>query len=79
MDAPALLGLVQQAQTAPAVFKIGKVSASYSSGRPALRFDGESSDTVAVYPYLNTYTPAANDRVLVAIVGSLGVVLGRIT
>jgi hypothetical protein len=60
-------------------FLIGTIPASYSSGRPTITFDGESTASTRTYPYLNTYTPTAEDRVLIAVVGHSGVVLGKIT
>ena len=59
-------------------FKIGSIASSYTSGRPAVKFDGESTASTRTYPYLSSYTPQANDRVLVAIVGHSGVVVGKI-
>jgi hypothetical protein len=60
-------------------FLIGTIPASYSSGRPKIMFDGEAAASIRTYPYLSSYTPTAADRVLVAVVGHSGVVLGKIT
>jgi len=60
------------------VFRIGTIPASYTAGRPQVQFDGESSPSTKTYPYLSSYTPAAGDRVLIALVGNSGVVLGKI-
>ncbi|MCL6454377.1 MAG: hypothetical protein K6T78_12265 [Alicyclobacillus sp.] len=60
-------------------FRIATIPSSYSgSGRPTLQFDGETSPTVRTYPYLSSYTPAAGDRVLVALVNHGGCILGKI-
>ena len=60
-------------------FLIGTIPASYATGRPTIIFDGESVASVRTYPYLSSYTPTAEDRVLIAVVGRSGVVLGKIT
>lgn len=44
--------------------KFAKIDSIYASGRPKLIFDGESVATIKTYPYLSSYTPAANDRVM---------------
>jgi hypothetical protein len=64
----------------PSRFVLGTIDSAYSgSGRPKVVLDG---DTVPAgpYPYLSSYTPAANDRVLMARVGVSGkfVILGKV-
>ncbi|MGM0882586.1 MAG: hypothetical protein ACQEXQ_16285 [Bacillota bacterium] len=78
MDPAAFIKIFQGVGPQPASFMIGTIPASYTTGRPTLTFDGESTATVRTYPYLSSYTPAANDRVLIAIVGHSGVVIGKI-
>lgn len=56
------------------LIRFAKVDPNYTSGRPSLIFDGESTPTVKKYPYLGGYTPVANDRVQV--IG--GVIQGNI-
>lgn len=63
----------------PPVFKLGAIPAAYGAGRPTVTFDGESTTGTRTYPYLSSYAPAANDRVLLAVVGSGYVVLGKVT
>lgn len=41
------------------------IDPNYSSGLPKVVFDGESTTTVKTYAYLSSYTPAANDRVMI--------------
>ena len=53
--------------------QLGKVDPNYVSGRPSVIFDGETSLSKP-YPYLSSYAPQANDRVLVV----KGVVVGKI-
>lgn len=60
-------------------FKIGTIASSYSSGNPRIRFDGESTTSIKGYPYLDTYRPTPNDRVLLAKVGATYVILGPLT
>lgn len=59
-------------------FRLGAIPGDYVSGRPSVQFDGESSASTKTYPYLSSYTPAANDRVLLSRVGNGWVVLGMI-
>lgn len=56
------------------IVQFARVDPNYTSGRPRLIFDGESEVSGKAYPYLSSYTPAANDRVMVV----KGVVIGRI-
>lgn len=59
-------------------FRLGSIPSTYTSGRPTVKFDGESAASTRTYPYLSSYTPAANDRVLVAMVGHGAVIIGKI-
>jgi hypothetical protein len=56
------------------VIRFATVDPDYSSGRPKLIFDGETVVSGKAYPYLESYTPQANDRVMVV----KGVVVGKI-
>jgi len=62
----------------PSMYKLDKISASYTSGRPSVIFDGESVDTVKKYPYISSYTPVADDRVLLLKVSGSYVIIGNI-
>lgn len=41
------------------------IDPAYTSGRPKLIKDGETTVQGKPYPYLSSYTPAANDRVFI--------------
>ncbi|WP_031405254.1 hypothetical protein [Geobacillus vulcani] len=56
------------------IIQFARVDPNYSGGRPRLIFDGESTVSGKAYPYLASYTPAANDRVMLV----KGVVVGKI-
>lgn len=58
--------------------KLGVVSSTYVSGRPKVLIDGEMTDSVKAYPYLASYTPAANDKVALVKFGSTWVVIGKV-
>ena len=77
LKAEEFLGLVQP-KAAQIVFKLGTIPSDYVSGRPTILFDGEGTISTRTYPYLDSYTPTGNDRVLVAMVGHSGVVLGDV-
>lgn len=47
-----------------AVVSYAKIDPAYTTGKPKLIFDGETTVTVKHYPYISTYTPKANDRVM---------------
>ncbi|AGE60793.1 hypothetical protein LEO2_30 [Bacillus phage Leo2] len=59
-------------------YKIGRIPDNYSSGEPAIIFDGESSPSGKTYKRLGSYNPVAGDRVLLARVANTYVVLGSI-
>lgn len=65
-----------KAGTSP--FRLGTIPADYVSGRPRVQFDGESEASIRTFPYAASYTPTANHRVLVAMVGHSGVVICRV-
>jgi len=55
--------------------ELGKIDPAYSSGKPSIVFDGENQASVKQYPYLSSYFPNANDRIMVVrgvVVGDLG-------
>lgn len=54
--------------------RFATIAVDYTSGRPRLVFDGESTPTGKAYPYMSSYTPKAGDRVMVV----HGVVFGAI-
>ena len=72
------LGLVQGTGKTQSSFRLGTIPATYTAGRPTVKFDGESVASARTYPYASSYTPAANDRVLVAMVGHGGVILCKV-
>lgn len=72
------LRTVRGDKTAVVVFRLGTVDPAYASGRPKITFDGEDSLSTKLFPYLSSYTPAANDRVLIAVLGFGSVVVGKI-
>jgi hypothetical protein len=49
------------------------------TGRPKVQFDGETAASGRRYPYLSSYTPTLNDRVMLLRGGSgAWVVIGKI-
>lgn len=59
------------------IFKLATVT-SVSNEFPFIKFDGESSASSKKYSLLASYTPAINDRVLLAAVSGTYVILGKI-
>jgi hypothetical protein len=58
--------------------KLGTIPATYTTGKPTVQFDGESSASTKQYPYLASYTPTAGDRVLLLRVGTGWVIAGKV-
>lgn len=56
------------------IIQFARVDPNYTTGRPRLFFDGESAVSGKAYPYLSSYTPQANDRVMLV----KGVIVGKI-
>ncbi|AXM88454.1 hypothetical protein B379_04160 [Anoxybacillus ayderensis G10] len=56
------------------IIQFARVDPNYTSGRPRLIFDGETAVSGKAYPYLSSYTPKANDRVMLV----KGVIVGDI-
>lgn len=54
--------------------RYAKIDPNYTSGRPSLVFDGETIASSKHYPYLSSYEPVPNDRVMII----QGVVIGKI-
>ena len=49
-----------------------------TNGRPYVRFYGETAASQKAYKYLQSYTPTAGDKVLVARVAKTYVILGKV-
>lgn len=45
--------------------KFATIDPNYVTGKPCLVFDGELTPTIKTFVYLASYTPVANDRVMV--------------
>lgn len=58
--------------------RLGTIDPAYTTGRPKVTFDGESTMSTRTYTYLSPYTPAAGDRVQLDRVGSTWVIQGRV-
>lgn len=60
------------------VYAIGTIDPNYTSGRPRVKFDGETTISTKQYPYLSSYTPKAGDRVLMIRTRYGYLILGKI-
>lgn len=58
--------------------RFATIDPAYTTGRPKLIFDGETTAGAREYPYLDSYAPAAGDRVAVLVGNNSGVVVGKI-
>jgi hypothetical protein len=68
------LEIMDEDRPQPVSVRFGSVDSAYTIGRPKIKFDGMDSPGTKLYPYLSSYTPAANDRVMII----QGVVIGKI-
>jgi hypothetical protein len=78
ITADELVVLIKQLSTNEKAFSLGVIQSDYSSGRPKVKFDGDTTASSKQYPYLSSYTPASNDRVLLANIGGSHVIIGKI-
>lgn len=60
------------------IVRLGTVAADYTSGLPAVLMDGDETASGKKYAHLASYTPAANERVLLLKAGSTWVIAGKI-
>lgn len=67
-----------QAKQPQTYFKFAVVSDLFPNGAAKLTFDGESIASEKKYPYLASYTPMINDRVLVMAVSGTYIIIGKI-
>ncbi|AFE86256.1 hypothetical protein PBC1_020 [Bacillus phage PBC1] len=74
IDVTTFLDLTETDNSNQVPVKFGTIPPNYTSGRPRVIIDGNTAATVKAYPYLSSYTPAANHRVIIV----KGVILGRI-
>lgn len=54
--------------------KFGNIPSTYTTGRPTVVLDGMTIPTVKRYPYIGSYVPKANARVMIV----QGVIIGDI-
>lgn len=54
--------------------QFGKIPSTYTTGRPTVILDGATVPTVKTYPYIGTYKPVANHRIMII----QGVIMGNI-
>jgi hypothetical protein len=59
-------------------FSLGRIDPRYSGGNPKIVFDGETKASQKRYPYLSSYQPVGNDRVLLANIAGTHLVVGHI-
>ena len=62
-DAKDFVGMFKKPEKEKLV-RFATIDSAYTSGRPSVVFDGEDTATLKKYPYISTYTPIADDRVM---------------
>lgn len=78
MTSKELIKIIKNLNKGELPFRLATIDSNYTTGRPKVKFDGETAVSGKQYPYLNFYAPTANDRILLAKVSSSYVVLGKI-
>lgn len=78
MNPDEFLKIVKNASPQKDDSRMGNISSDYVSGRPKVKFDGESTASTQTYPYLSSYIPVANDRVVLFKVGAAWLILGKV-
>ncbi|AUR81260.1 hypothetical protein HWB81_gp39 [Bacillus phage Wes44] len=73
MDVNEFLDLTEDKSPIVSV-KFGKIPANYTTGRPTVILDGMTIPTIKRYPYIGSYVPKANARVMIV----QGVIIGDI-
>lgn len=74
MRAEEFLSLMEPEKDKNIDLKFGYIDCAYTTGRPRVKLDGTDNTSVKSFPFLSSYTPVANDRVMLI----KGVVLGKI-
>lgn len=59
--------------------RLATVDPDYTDGSPKVTFDGEDTMSGKLYPYLDSYTPAPGDRVLLVPVGTTYLIVGAVS
>jgi hypothetical protein len=72
-----LLSTVQPGQQG-SPFRLGAVAELFPNETAKIKFDGEETASEKQYAYLASYTPALNDRVLLAMTAGTYIILGKI-
>lgn len=58
--------------------RMAVIDPSYTSGWPKVTFEGESTMSGKLYPHLDSYCPAASDRVVMVPVGTTWLIVGAV-
>lgn len=74
-SADEFLGIVGGINKNEDAYRLGTIDPAYVSGNPKIVFDGETTASAKQYLYLSSYTPKANDRVLLLKVSGSYVVI----
>lgn len=78
IDTHEFVDLISQLNDSPKSFLLGKIDSGYTTGKPKVVFDGETSPSTKTYTYLDSYSPKPNDRVVLAQIGNTPVILGAV-
>jgi hypothetical protein len=77
-DITAFVTATKQPSSADRPVRLAVVDPAYTTGWPRVTFEGETTLSGKQYPHLDSYTPAAGDRVVLVPVGTTYLVIGRV-
>lgn len=78
-DITAFVAATKEPSSADKPVRLAVVNPSHTSGWPRVTFEGESTLSGKSYPHVDSYSPAAGDRVVLVPVGSTYLIVGAIS
>jgi hypothetical protein len=77
-DFAAFAAATKEPSSADRPVRLAVVDSGYTTGWPKVTFEGEGTLSGKQYPHLDSYTPAAGDRVVLVPVGTTYLIIGSV-
>jgi microcystin-dependent protein len=78
-DITAFVAATRQPSSADKPVRLAVVDSGYTTGWPKVTFEGESTLSGKQYPHIDSYAPAAGDRVVLVPVGTTYLIVGAVS
>ena len=78
-DVAAFVRVTKDPSSADKPVKLAVVDATYTTGWPKVTFEGETALSGKQYPHVDSYAPAAGDRVVMIPVGTTYLIVGAVS